>query len=89
VKYAEIIEKLPDVYKHAAYGVFFVMHLVSLNSELNLMHTSNLAKMFAPNLLRQPPADALDISAISCTNIVIEVIAENYFEVFEKVIFNL
>jgi len=83
-RYADLIEKLPDVHKHAAYAVFFLMHLVAMNSELNLMHTSNLAKMLAPNLLRQPSSDALDISAISCTNIVIEAIADNYFQVFES-----
>lgn len=53
------------------------------------MHTSNLCKMLAPNLLRQPPSNAIDISLISCTNTVIETFADNYRTFFEDAVCSL
>ena len=47
------------------------------------MNISNVCKMLAPNLLRQPASKEIDISLISCTNTAIESIADNYEKIFE------
>ena len=84
-KLKEIIQSLPIENFHLLRTIFHLMHLVALHSEVNLMTNSNLCKMLAPNILRQPPSNAIDISLISCSNTVIETIADNYIEIFESV----
>jgi hypothetical protein len=84
-KLEALIKLLPEVHRNSAHAVFFLIYLVAQNSEVNRMHMQSICKMLAPNLLHPSTSVAIDISAISCSTTVIEVILLNYVHLFEKV----
>ena len=68
--------------------------MISLNSHINLMPLSNVCKMISPNIIRPPLVSHsatsqqqvnAQISAISCSPIILESLINHSYELFDNV----
>lgn len=79
----ETMARLPNLYLRCASYLFFLLHSVNLNCEVNKMDAKNLAIVFAPGLLRREGASDFDTSHYEQAYAVVAFIVDHYVEVFD------
>ena len=89
-----IFSLFKDINIKIIWSLIRLLRMIILNSHINLMPLQNVCKMIAPNIFRPPSSNQLStsqqqvnaqISAISCSPIILETLILRSYELFDDV----